>query len=150
MFDFVFIRPDSDHQQTLLLTESATDSCFSWLDWCDLGVLRCLLKACWCCYCWRWWGSCWQQFVADLEAEVWSQSGPPFLTSQKNSLHTSSRPTWAVTLDILLLDMNGRLRVDRRIRDSSNVKDGPSGIYWFCLFMKEEIKNVKTKCSKQF
>ena len=28
---------------------------------------RCPLKTCWC---W-WWGSCWQQFVADFEAEVW-------------------------------------------------------------------------------
>ena len=26
-----------------------------------------------CCWCW-WWGSCWQQFVEDLEAEVWSKS----------------------------------------------------------------------------
>ena len=26
MFDFVFVRPDSDHQQPLLLTESVTDS----------------------------------------------------------------------------------------------------------------------------
>ena len=27
MLDFVLIRPDSDHQQPLLLTESVTDSC---------------------------------------------------------------------------------------------------------------------------
>ena len=45
---------------------------FSKLNWCDPGVWRCLLKTCWSCYCcWcKWWGSCWQQFVADLEAEV--------------------------------------------------------------------------------
>ena len=47
---------------------------FSKLDWCDPSVWRCLLKTCWGCYCcWCWWrGSCWQQFAADLEAEVWS------------------------------------------------------------------------------
>ena len=47
---------------------------FSKLDWCDPGVWRCQLKTCWgcfCCWCW-WWGSCWQQFVSDLGAEVWS------------------------------------------------------------------------------
>ena len=45
---------------------------FSKLDWCDLG----LLKTCWGCYCcwYWWWESCWQQFVTDLEAEVWSWS----------------------------------------------------------------------------
>ena len=30
-------------------------------------------KGCFCCWSW-WWGSSWQQFVADLEAEAWSQS----------------------------------------------------------------------------
>ena len=48
---------------------------FSKLDWCDSGMLRWQLKTCWscyCCWCW-WWGSCWPQFVADLEAEVWSR-----------------------------------------------------------------------------
>ena len=37
------------------------------------GVWRCQLKTFWGCYsCWCWlWGSCWQQFVADLETEVW-------------------------------------------------------------------------------
>ena len=57
------------------LTDWLTDSLpFSKLDWCDPGVWRCLLKTCcgcYCCWC-RWWESCWQQFVADLEAEVWS------------------------------------------------------------------------------
>ena len=59
----------------LLVTNSLTDSLpFSKLDWCDPGAWRCQLKTCWgcyCCWCW-WWESCWQQFVADLEAEVWS------------------------------------------------------------------------------
>ena len=27
------------------------------------------LKTCWCCNC-CWWGSCWQQFVADFEAKL--------------------------------------------------------------------------------
>ena len=33
---------------------------FSRLDWCVLGVWRCQIKTCWCCYCCRcwWWGSC--------------------------------------------------------------------------------------------
>ena len=56
------------------LTDWLTDwLLFSKLDWCDSGLWRCQLKTCWgfyCCWCW-WWGSCWQQFVADLEAEVW-------------------------------------------------------------------------------
>ena len=46
---------------------------FSKLYWCDPGVWRCQLQTCWCCNC-CWWWSCWQQFVADLEAEVWSKS----------------------------------------------------------------------------
>ena len=57
------------------LTYSLTDSVtFSKLDWCDPGVWRCQLKTCWCCFCcgcW-WWGSCWQLFLADLGADVWS------------------------------------------------------------------------------
>ena len=47
---------------------------FSKLDWCGPGVRRCQLKTCWlcyCCSCWCW-GSCWQQFVTDLGADVWS------------------------------------------------------------------------------
>ena len=53
------------------LTHSVT---LSKLYWCDPGVWRCQLKTYWgCCWCW-WWGSCWQQFVSDLEAEVWSKS----------------------------------------------------------------------------
>ena len=49
---------------------------FSKLYWCDPGVRRCQLKTYWgCCWCWCWlWGACWQQFIADLEAEVWSYS----------------------------------------------------------------------------
>ena len=55
----------------MLVSHSLTDSVtFSKLDWCNPGVWRCQLKTCWCCNC-CWWGSCWQQFVADFEAEVW-------------------------------------------------------------------------------
>ena len=62
------------------LTYSLTHSLlFSKLDWCDPGVWRCQLKTlwgCYCCWCW-WWRSCWQQFVADLEAKLffrlWAQ-----------------------------------------------------------------------------
>ena len=56
------------------LTNWLTDSLlFSKLDWCNPGVWRYQLKTCWCCNC-CWWGSCWQQFAADFEAEVWSKS----------------------------------------------------------------------------
>ena len=56
------------------LTHWLTDSLlFNKLYWCDPGVWRCQLKTCWCCNC-CWWWSCWYQFVADLEAEVWSKS----------------------------------------------------------------------------
>ena len=52
------------------LTHSLTHSVTpSKLYWCDPGVWRCQLKTywgCFCCWCW-WWGSCWQQFVADLK-----------------------------------------------------------------------------------
>ena len=67
----IFIGPESDHWECLSLTQSLL---FSKLDWCDPGVLRCQLKTCWGCYCcWCWcWGSCWQQFVTDLGADVWS------------------------------------------------------------------------------
>ena len=65
----------------MLVTHSLTDSLthsvtLSKLYWCDPGVWRCQLKTYWgCCCCWCWlWGACWQQFVADLEAEVWSYS----------------------------------------------------------------------------
>ena len=70
----IFIGPESDHCLPLSLTHWLTNSLlFSKLDWCNPGVRRCQLKTCWCCnYCW-WW-SCWQQFVADLDAEVWSKS----------------------------------------------------------------------------
>ena len=45
----------------------------NFIDICNPGVWRCQPKTCWCCnFCWC--GSCWQQFVADLEAEVWSKS----------------------------------------------------------------------------
>ena len=56
------------------LTNSLTNSLlFSKLDWCIPGVWRFQLKTYWCCNCcWR--GSCWQQFVADFEAEVYSKS----------------------------------------------------------------------------
>ena len=67
---FVFIGPQSDHWECLSVTDWLP---FSKLDWCDSGLWRCQLKTCWgwyCCWC-RWWGSYWQQFVADLEAEVW-------------------------------------------------------------------------------
>ena len=57
-----------------LVTDSLTHSVtFSKLDWCNPGVWRCQLKTCWCCNC-CWWGSCWQQFAAVFEAEVWSKS----------------------------------------------------------------------------
>ena len=73
--ELVFIGPESDHWLCLSLTNWLTDSLpFSKLDWCDPGVWRCQLKICWACYCcscWRW-GSCWQQFVTDLGADVWS------------------------------------------------------------------------------
>ena len=43
------------------------------LDWCDPDMWRCQPKTCWGCWCcWR--GSCWQQLVADLGADVKSQS----------------------------------------------------------------------------
>ena len=55
----------------ILVTNSVDDSLTLWsrFDWCDPGVWRYQLKTCWdcyCCQCW-WWGSCWQQFFADLE-----------------------------------------------------------------------------------
>ena len=69
-----FIGPESDHCLPLSLTHWLTDwLLFSKLDWCNPGVWRCQLKTCWCCNC-CWWGSCWQQFVADFEAEVWSKN----------------------------------------------------------------------------
>ena len=46
---------------------------FSKFNRCDPGVWRCQLKTCWCCNCCWWWSS-WYQFVAGLEAEVWSKS----------------------------------------------------------------------------
>ena len=58
------------HWLCLSLTHSLTNSVtFSKLDWCDPGVWRCQLKTCWGChFCWCWWwGSRWQQFVADLK-----------------------------------------------------------------------------------
>ena len=75
----IFIGPESDHCLLLSLTDWLTHSLTNWLpfsklDWCDCGLWRCQLKTCWgcyCCWCW-WWGSCRQQFVADLGAEVWS------------------------------------------------------------------------------
>ena len=73
-FILIFIGPEFDHCLPLSLTHSLTDwlthsLLFSKLDWCDPDVWRCQLQTCWGCYCW-WWGSCWRQFVADLEAEV--------------------------------------------------------------------------------
>ena len=70
----IFIGPESDHCLPLSVTDSLTDwLLFSRLYCCDPGVWRCQLKTCWCCnYCW-WW-LCWQQFVTDLDAEVWSKS----------------------------------------------------------------------------
>ena len=63
----------------MLVTHSLTHSLTNWLpfsklDWCDPGMWRWQLKTCWscyCCWCW-WWGSCWQQSVTDLGADVWS------------------------------------------------------------------------------
>ena len=59
----------------MLVSNSLTNwLLFSKLDWCGPGVWRCQLKTCWgcyCCSCWCW-GSCWQQFVADLGPDVWS------------------------------------------------------------------------------
>ena len=75
------IGPESDHWLCLSLTDSLIDwlthsVTLSKLYWCGPGVWRCQLKTCWGCFCgWCWWwGSCWQQFVADLGAEVWSYS----------------------------------------------------------------------------
>ena len=72
----VIIGPESDHWLSLSLTHWLTHwLLFSKLDWCGPGVWWCLLKTCWGCYgclC-KWWGSRWQQFVADFEAEVWLQ-----------------------------------------------------------------------------
>ena len=59
----------------ILVSDSLTHwLLFSKLDWCDRGVWRCQLKTCWSCFCCRClcWGSCWQQFVADLGTKVWS------------------------------------------------------------------------------
>ena len=75
----LFIGPESDHCLPLSVTDWLTHWLTDWLlfsklDWCDSGLWRCQLKTCWgfyCCWCW-WWGSCWQQLVADMEAEVWS------------------------------------------------------------------------------
>ena len=73
----LIIGPESDHWLCLSLTHWLTDS----LTDCRLVNLidvtlawKCLLKTCWGCYCWWcWcWGSCWQQFVTDLGADVWS------------------------------------------------------------------------------
>ena len=57
------------------LTDSLTNSCLVNLIDVTLAC-ECQLKTCWgsyCCSCW-YWGSCWQQFVTDFEAEVWSWS----------------------------------------------------------------------------
>ena len=71
----IFIGPEFDHIGYLChsLTHSLTPSCLVNLIDVTLVKWRCQLKTCWgcfCCWC-RLWGSCWQQFVADLEAEVW-------------------------------------------------------------------------------
>ena len=72
---FLFIGPKSDHWECLSVTHWLTNSVtFSKLDWCRPGMWRWQLKTSWGCYCcsgW-WWDSCWQQFCADLEGEVWS------------------------------------------------------------------------------
>ena len=70
---FVFIGLESDHWLPLSVTNSITYSvAFSRLYWCGPGVWRCQLKTVWGCYCCWCWRSCWQRFVADLGAEVWS------------------------------------------------------------------------------
>ena len=76
----LIIGAESGHWLCLSLTPLLT----RWLTDCHLVNLidvtlaceRWQLKTCWSCYCCRcwWWGSCWQHFVADLEAEVWSQN----------------------------------------------------------------------------
>ena len=70
----IFIGLESDHWECLSVTHWLTWLLFSKLDWCDPGVWRCQLKTCWGCYCCSRWcrGSCWQQFVTDLGADVWS------------------------------------------------------------------------------
>ena len=58
------------------LSTLVTNSLPNWrFDWCDLGVWRCQLITCWCCYCrWCWWrGTCCWQFERDFEADVWSK-----------------------------------------------------------------------------
>ena len=75
MLNIIFIGPESDHWQCLLLTHWLTNWLTDWLpfsklDWCDSDLWRCQFKTCWGCYCCWWWGSCWQKFVADLEGEV--------------------------------------------------------------------------------
>ena len=73
---FTLVTNSLTHSLTHWLTDWLL---FSKLDWCNPGVWRCQLKTCWCCNCnchcnCCWWGSCWQQFVVDFEAEVWSKS----------------------------------------------------------------------------
>ena len=69
-----FTFPCHNFYQTIII-DNPCHSLRHWLllsrlDWCDHGMWRCQLKTCWGSYC-CWWGLCWQQFVADLEAEVW-------------------------------------------------------------------------------
>ena len=57
-----------------LVTHSLTHSCLVNLIDVTLACEDANSKLVWGCYCWWcWcWGSCWQQFVTDLEADVWS------------------------------------------------------------------------------
>ena len=63
----IFIGLESDHWECLAVTHWLTDSCL--VNLIDV-TLACETRGCYCCWCW-WWGLCWQQFDADLEAEVW-------------------------------------------------------------------------------
>ena len=66
----IIIGPESDLCLALSVTDWLTDwLLFSKLSWWDPGVWRCQLNTCWGCYCWCR-ETCWQQFSADLEAEV--------------------------------------------------------------------------------
>ena len=52
-----------------LVTNWLTHSC--WVDLIDV-TMRLNMPSRRCCYCWCWcWETCWRQFGADLEAEVW-------------------------------------------------------------------------------
>ena len=42
-------------------------------------------------------------------------------------------------------DSSQIIRQRGQLTDTSNLKDDPTGTYWFCLLLKEEMENEKTK-----